>query len=478
AFDQAWIETAGLREDYVPHEYHAEATYRDSRRGHYHPAVATDVPAPGAVLRDGYYTATQSSTRTVSSDYPAQEVAQTRRDDSNHSMVSDSLIARHGSAAMSEVAEVPFFLTVDSPIDTAPSIDAVAAQRLRRIGISHITHLMNQDSNRLADTLGLAGVDAKTIRRWQSECRLMCRVPQLRAFDARVLVGCGISDPAKLAAIHPTDLLDRVKTFLATERGQQILLSGTSYELSRITSWIASANHSIQTVKRTRTVDGRPVATRVTRQRNVSLERDDHREETYLTDDDFDRKRYEGEVERRADRIADEIDELTRDYDSSGSSHNGRSNGRNSSSTRGSSGTRSSSSSRTSSGSDRSSSESGRTSSSNGLSSNGHSSNRESNGDGIVRRTVSGLRGSSSSESRSRRSERNGQSNSSSRRNRSDRDRFGVGDDVAQNITTTSAAEIHRNQEFFIGYDVRAELGYQLTSMIHVRGGVQLIDLA
>ncbi|TWU02086.1 DUF4332 domain-containing protein [Neorhodopirellula pilleata] len=313
AFDQAWIESAGLRE------------------GDYHRQVATDAPAPGATYRDGYYYAQQSSTRPFSGQSVRQQDATVdAHDPVSNSLVSDSLIARHGKSQLSSGvigdSDVPYFMTVDSPIDTAPSIDAVAAQRLRRVGISHITHLMNQDSNRLADTLGLAGVDAKTIRRWQSECRLMCRVPQLRGFDARVLVGCGVQDPAQLAAIHPTELLDRVKTFLATERGQQILLSGTSYELSRITSWIASANHSVHTVRRTRTVDGRPVETRVTRDR-IDNDREQQTrsrrpvaEEVYLTDDDFDQERYEVEVERRADRIAEEIDELTRDYDREASS--------------------------------------------------------------------------------------------------------------------------------------------------------------
>jgi hypothetical protein len=136
----------------------------------------------------------------------------------------------------------PFFLSVDSPIDQAPSIDAVAASRLRSLKVTHINHLMQQDSNRLADSLGLTNVDASTIRRWQAECRLVCQVPQLRGFDAKVLVGCGVTTPAQLASIHPIDLLRDVEAFLATRRGQQILLSGSSQELSRLTSWIAAAN--------------------------------------------------------------------------------------------------------------------------------------------------------------------------------------------------------------------------------------------
>ncbi len=74
---------------------------------------------------------------------------------------------------------------------------------------------------------------------------MVCHVPKLRPFDARVLVGCGVNDPHQLAKMHPTQLLERVQSFLATDRGRHILNSGSSYELSRITNWIVSANRSL-----------------------------------------------------------------------------------------------------------------------------------------------------------------------------------------------------------------------------------------
>ncbi|QDV46017.1 ATP-dependent DNA helicase RecG [Stieleria neptunia] len=183
----------------------------------------------------------------------------------------------------------PFFLSVDSPIDQAPSIDAVAAARLRRLQVTHINHLMNQDPNRLADSLGLAGVTAATIRRWQAESRLVCHVPQLRGFDARVLVGCGIADAGHLASIDPADLLDRVEAFLATERGQRILLSGTSYELSRITSWIAAANvdtddNPLGMMRDHQTVDGR-VLRQPHDRKSLDAKLDDDRYEYEFVDD-------------------------------------------------------------------------------------------------------------------------------------------------------------------------------------------------
>lgn len=57
-------------------------------------------------------------------------------------------------------------------------------------------------------------------------------------------------------------------------------------------------------------------------------------------------------------------------------------------------------------------------------------------------------------------------------------DGFDIGAEVEQNLVTRTPVEYTRNEEFFIGYDIRAEVGYQLTQMIHVRGGFQLIDLA
>ena len=216
SFDTAWREAYGLFDN--PEGY---ANY-----------PATDWAVPGEDFRDGFYV-----NQSYTTDVRARQTAQPRAyvvNEANH-------LVPVAAPNVGLQNRSPFYLSVDSPIDQAPSIDAIAAARLRGLNVTHINHLMQQDSNRLSDALGLANVDAATIRRWKSECRLVCRVPQLRAFDARVLVGCGVTDPAQLAATPPGELLSRVEDFLATKRGQQILLSGSSYELSRITSWIASA---------------------------------------------------------------------------------------------------------------------------------------------------------------------------------------------------------------------------------------------
>ncbi len=53
-----------------------------------------------------------------------------------------------------------------------------------------------------------------------------------------------------------------------------------------------------------------------------------------------------------------------------------------------------------------------------------------------------------------------------------------VGSNVIRIIEETSDPIYTRNEEFYVGFDVRAELGYQLTKMIQIRGGFQLIDIA
>ena len=245
SFDMAWREAYG---------------FYDNPDG-YRQLPMTDWAPQGYDYRDGYYVANQFTTK-------PQPTVQTPPAPTN------LVVERQETKRVS-----PFFLTVDSPIDQAPSIDSIAAARLRNLSVTHINHLMQQDSNRLADALGLSNVDASTVRRWKAECRLVCRVPQLRGFDARVLVGCGITDPAQLASIPPVELLQRVEDFLTTKQGQRILLSGTSYELSRITSWIAAARSA---------TDGRVV---------FANDETYARPLTYENEHDFDSDRYEYEVD-------------------------------------------------------------------------------------------------------------------------------------------------------------------------------------
>ncbi|MFN3192087.1 MAG: DUF4332 domain-containing protein [Aureliella sp.] len=134
-----------------------------------------------------------------------------------------------------------YYLSENSLVEDLPAIDPDLAVRCRGCGVDRIGDLLDVDPVWLASEIRVRGVSDATIGTWQSIAILLCNVPNLRPFDARIIVGAGIRDAQQLANMHPSQLLDRVEYFLNTDRGRQILRSGSSYELSRITAWITAA---------------------------------------------------------------------------------------------------------------------------------------------------------------------------------------------------------------------------------------------
>ncbi|KAA1259445.1 hypothetical protein LF1_19770 [Rubripirellula obstinata] len=53
----------------------------------------------------------------------------------------------------------------------------------------------------------------------------------------------------------------------------------------------------------------------------------------------------------------------------------------------------------------------------------------------------------------------------------------GEGDDVVGVQRDRTATTYERNEDIFVGFDVRGELGYQLTKMVSIRAGFQIIDI-
>ncbi|MFN7734355.1 MAG: DUF4332 domain-containing protein, partial [Pirellula sp.] len=130
-----------------------------------------------------------------------------------------------------------YFLSPESPLEHAPGISPDAARRLRSVGMHRIVDLSHSSVDRLAK---VSGLDPRSIQRILSMVDLMCHVPQMRAFDARILVGCGVRRASDLQSIRPSDLAARVQDYLETDAGRAAIRTATESELARLQTWISS----------------------------------------------------------------------------------------------------------------------------------------------------------------------------------------------------------------------------------------------
>lgn len=138
-----------------------------------------------------------------------------------------------------------YYLSPDSPIEHVPSLGSESARKLRSVGIHRVVDLVHAPADRVAAVLG---TDIRTIHRIMSVVDLMCHTPQMKAFDARVLVCCGISRAAQLSHARSHELAERVQNFLATDAGRGLMRTATEAEIARIQSWISHVRGPKSTV--------------------------------------------------------------------------------------------------------------------------------------------------------------------------------------------------------------------------------------
>ena len=137
-----------------------------------------------------------------------------------------------------------FHLDPSSALSDAPSIAHRTAEKLAAVGIRNVCQLLEQEPDDVAKRLKLGHVKPETVREWQVQARLACRVPNLRSLDVKILVACGISEPEDLARCEALDLLDRVDLFVSTSEGQRAIRGGSQPDLDTVSNWIESARHA------------------------------------------------------------------------------------------------------------------------------------------------------------------------------------------------------------------------------------------
>lgn len=134
-----------------------------------------------------------------------------------------------------------FSLHLDSPIDQVPTMDATLVARLVQAGVHRVGDLLRSTP----ESLGAATrVDSDLMYYLQCIAELMTTIPLLKPFDARVLVGCGITRSRMLRDLAPSQLVDRVDVFLRSPAGSDLVRTASPYEVNRIREWVASMGRS------------------------------------------------------------------------------------------------------------------------------------------------------------------------------------------------------------------------------------------
>jgi len=182
---------------------------------------------------------------------PAQKASKTGSVSAPH----QALVSRSETATLpTNSAPVPrtdehedrYYLTIDMPVEKAPSIGAKTAALLEDHGVRTVGNLLSTDPDKLAESLDDRHIDAYTILTWQMQADLCCDVPNLRGHDAQFLTACGISHRGELATSDPAALLKKVDAFVATPAGDRILRGSERPDLAEVTDWIRWANRPEQ----------------------------------------------------------------------------------------------------------------------------------------------------------------------------------------------------------------------------------------
>ncbi|QDU96770.1 DUF4332 domain-containing protein [Lignipirellula cremea] len=148
------------------------------------------------------------------------------------------------SASDRSSGEPRFYLQRSDDVEQAPSIGVKTAKRLERIGVATVDDLLNLDPHTAARQLSVGHIDADTIRDWQHQALLVCRVPNLRGHDAQILVACGFTTPGETASADPEEVLLLSDEFVLTDAGQRVLRGGQQPDLDEVRNWIRWAGQA------------------------------------------------------------------------------------------------------------------------------------------------------------------------------------------------------------------------------------------
>ncbi|TWT50003.1 Pathogenicity locus [Thalassoglobus neptunius] len=141
-------------------------------------------------------------------------------------------------------ANYRFLLSPDSLVSETPGIGQRAAERLHRIGLTTVFDLLHRDAREISRRLSRPRYTVEVVERWQQLATLLCRIPELRAAHAEILVACGVTQVETLLRLTPQQLLDSIREHASSPSWQRSPKVGPLPSLEDVTQWIALARHS------------------------------------------------------------------------------------------------------------------------------------------------------------------------------------------------------------------------------------------
>jgi predicted flap endonuclease-1-like 5' DNA nuclease len=132
-------------------------------------------------------------------------------------------------------------LTMDAPVEDAPSIGAKTASRLSAAGIRTVKDLLSASPDGTADQLKVKHINASVIRDWQAQAELACTVANLTSVAAQLLVATGVRDADDLGQADAETVHAMIEEYAQTSEGQRILRDGAPPKREDIERWIKAA---------------------------------------------------------------------------------------------------------------------------------------------------------------------------------------------------------------------------------------------
>jgi predicted flap endonuclease-1-like 5' DNA nuclease len=135
-------------------------------------------------------------------------------------------------------------LTMDAPVEDAPSIGAKTATRLSAVGIRTVKDLLDVSPDGAAAQIKVKHINASLIRDWQSQAELACMIANLSSAGAQLLVATGVRDADDLAGADTGTLFAMIEEYAETGEGQRILRESVPPKRDDVERWIGAAKEA------------------------------------------------------------------------------------------------------------------------------------------------------------------------------------------------------------------------------------------